>query len=103
MACAWPWHTLLSFLDWPGSARLAITKQALRRGRVDLLQGQLATKQWTATTEVRLSDGHKGTKTVTTIAVEFGFPDCVISFPLAQSFRHYGPAAGGPDTLRNVT
>jgi hypothetical protein len=36
------------------------------------LQGQLATKQSTAATEVRLRDGHEGTKTIATIAVELG-------------------------------
>ena len=51
-----------------------------------LLQGQLATKQWTAATEVRLRDGHVGTKTVTTIAVELGFPDCVIVVPARANF-----------------
>jgi hypothetical protein len=43
-----------------------------------LFQDQLATKQWTAATEVTLVDGHEGTTTFTTIAVELGFADCVI-------------------------
>lgn len=32
----------------------------------------LATKQWTATTEVRLRDGHEGTKQSTTKAAKSG-------------------------------
>jgi len=63
---------------------------------LDLLQGQLATKQWTATTEVRLSDGHKGTKTIATIAVEFGSAESAMVCAASASFRHYGPAADGP-------
>jgi len=51
-----------------------------------LLQGQLATKQWTAATEVRLVDGHEGTKTIATIAVELDFPDCVIVLPARAKF-----------------
>jgi TatD DNase family protein len=50
------------------------------------LQGQLATKQWTAATEVRLVDGHEGTKTIATIAVELGFSDCVIVLPARAKF-----------------
>jgi hypothetical protein len=38
-------------------------------------QSQFATKQWTATTEVRLGYGHKGTKQIGTIAVELGYRD----------------------------
>jgi len=38
-------------------------------------QSQLATKQWTATTEVRLGYGHQGTKQIRTIAVELGRRD----------------------------
>jgi len=46
----------------------------------------LATKQSTATTEVRLRDGHKGTKYLTTIAAEHGWLSVLRHPLLAQSF-----------------
>src|SRR5215472_15011760 len=54
----------------PGSARLAIPTQPLRRGRAWPYSGQLATKQFIATTEVILCDGHLGTKEFATIACQ---------------------------------
>jgi hypothetical protein len=55
---------------------LAITTTGSPAGfESGFFQSQLATKQWTATTEVRLNDGTKGTKQVGTIAVELGYRD----------------------------
>jgi len=83
-------HTLPAYspycLDWLCSARLAITKQASGGVELGLLQGQLATKQWAAATEVRLVDEHEGTNTIATIAVELGFPDCVTVLPARAKF-----------------
>src|SRR5208337_239814 len=57
-----------------GQARLGWrSRHRLSSGvELGLLQDPLATKQWTAATEVRLCDGHQGTKQTTTIAVEHG-------------------------------
>ena len=84
-----------------GQARLGWRLRNRLSGGVELglLQGQLATKQWTATTEVRLSDGHKGTNEIATIAVELGSAKSAMVCVAGASFRHYGPAAGGPETL----
>jgi hypothetical protein len=72
-----------------GQARLGWRSPHRLSGGVELglLQDQLATKQSTATTEVRLRDGHEGTKTIATIAVELGsaefamLPAARASFP----------------------
>ena len=82
MAMAYSFYCLI------GKARLGWRLRNRLSGRVELglLQGQLATKQWTAATEVRLRDGHIGTKTVTTIAVELGCPDCAIAIPARAKF-----------------
>ena len=67
-----------------------------------LLQGQLATKQSTAATEVRLLDGHKGTKMTATIAVELGSAESAMLRAARASFPHYGPATSGPELLGNL-
>ena len=55
-------------------------------------QSQLATKQFTATTEVRLGYGHQGTNQIRTIAVELGHRDSAECRVKETSFRYYGPA-----------
>ncbi len=69
------WHNLsvsgLARLGWRSPLGLS---SGVERG---LFQVPLATKQGTATTEVRLCDGHQGTKLTTTIAVESGLRECL--------------------------
>src|ERR1700723_702660 len=72
IACAWPWHP--PAIIEIGQARLGWRSPPRLSGGVELglLQAQLATKPSTAATQVRLRDGHQGTKTIATIAVELG-------------------------------
>jgi hypothetical protein len=78
--------------------RVAARKRNRLSGGVELglLQGELATKQWTAATEVRLVDEHEGTNTIATIAVELGFPDGVTGLPARAKFPAMDPQEARP-------
>src|SRR5450432_3082228 len=80
------------------SARSAITSQTLQRGQTGPgLPGTLATKLWTAAIEVRLKDGHKGTKVKATIACRARSPNS-----LAQRPPLWGAAPHVSDSLERA-
>jgi hypothetical protein len=61
-------------------------------------QSQFATKQRTATTEVRLIDGHKGTKQIGTIAVELGYRDSAEDLAITKQVSGTMDPQPGPAT-----
>jgi hypothetical protein len=94
-----PWHTLFAV----ELARLGSVGDHDNRlsGGVEsgFFQSQLATKQWTATTEVRLLDGHKGTKRIGTIAVELGYRDSAEDLAATKQVSGIMDPQGGRRTL----
>jgi hypothetical protein len=95
-----PWHTPFA-VEFARLGSVGDHDNRLSGGvESGFLQSQLATKQSTATTEVRLLDGHKGTKQIGTIAVELGSRDSAEDFAATKQVSGAMDPRGGPLTLR---
>jgi len=78
---------------------LAVSQKVFRECQYSTPPRASAMNTATAATEARLQDGHEGTKTIATIAVELGSAESAMLRAARASFPHYGPARGAPKYL----